>query len=202
MKRPPKVKSAAAAARNAAGAGSGPPDFYRISAIAPLPPATPFRPVAQESKGDDDDSPKYSIETLSLDDAGETLEEMSTIGWSAQQSSEATSLPFSDPFEEDSPTSGIARSRKAEGIDHSGTSRQEAQRGQRGSVSAQTGTDLLPSLETSSKDAAMSNAETVTEAHAQKLSKADLNYLAHQNQILMLHVEKDSEGAKVEVDKP
>jgi hypothetical protein len=48
----------------------------------------------------------------------------------------------------------------------------------------------------------MSNAETVTEAHAQKLSKADLNYLAHQNQILMLHVEKDSEGAKVEVDKP
>ena len=39
MKRPPKVKSAAAAARNSAGATTGTPDFYRISRIAPLPPA-------------------------------------------------------------------------------------------------------------------------------------------------------------------
>jgi hypothetical protein len=201
MKRPPKVKSAAATARNVAGAGSGTPDFYRISAIAPLPPASPFQPVAQESKADDN-TPKYSIETLSLDDAGEALE-MPIIGWSAPQSSETPSLPFSDPFEEDSPTSGRARSRKAEGMDHSGTSRHEAQRGQRGSVSAQTGTtDPSPSLETSSKDATNSNAETVNEAQVQKLSKADLNYLAHQNQILMLHVEKDSEGAKARVDKP
>jgi hypothetical protein len=57
-------------------------------------------------------------------------------------------------------------------------------------------------LETNSEDATNSNAETVNKAQVQKLSKADLNYLAHQNQILMLHVEKDSEGAKGGVDKP
>ena len=51
MKRPPKVKHAAAAARLESGAGFGVPNFNRISKIAPLPqPTFHFKPVLRNTK--------------------------------------------------------------------------------------------------------------------------------------------------------
>ena len=51
MKRPPKVKHAAAAARMESGAGFGVPNFHRISKIAPLPqPHFHFKPVLRNTK--------------------------------------------------------------------------------------------------------------------------------------------------------
>lgn len=63
MRRPPKVKNAAAAARLAAGAGLGTPDFYQISKIAPLPPCIPFVPTVRDVKGTTSD--KYDLEFVS-----------------------------------------------------------------------------------------------------------------------------------------
>jgi len=60
MRRPPKIKHAAAAARLDAGAGLGPPDFDRINKIAPLPRSVHFKPVLKDAKGSN--SEKYGLE--------------------------------------------------------------------------------------------------------------------------------------------
>jgi hypothetical protein len=223
MKRPPKVKSAAAAARNAAGAGSGTPDFYRIEKIAPLPPATAFRPVARESKIDGD-GPRYEIETLDFKDGNETLEEMSMIGWSTPQSdgmnnitggSQQHTIPFSDPFAEGRTTSSADgnSSKQPETMDtinHSDDSSNSNESSHHSSVkqdeqqsvsSADKETDKaspLPSQEASNGDTTNSttDADTKAENQSQKLSKADLTYLKHQNRMLLLHAEKGSNAAK------
>jgi hypothetical protein len=208
MKRPPKVKSAAATARNAAGAGTGTPDFYRIEKIAPLPPATDFRPVARESKIDGD-GPRSESETLDLKDGNDTLEEMPMIGWSTPQSEGMHNVPFSDPFTEDSTTSSadVNSSKQPETMDTSNhsddsTNSNESshhcnvkQGGQQSVSSADKETDKaspLPSQEASNGDATSSTTDvaTKTEDQSQQLSKADLTYLAHQNRILLLHAEK------------
>eukprot|EP00980_Cylindrotheca_fusiformis_P013485 scaffold3437_cov113-Cylindrotheca_fusiformis.AAC.52 len=72
MKRPPKVKHAAAAARLAAGAGLGAPDFDRISKIAPLPQSFPFKPIMKDAKGESSD--KYGLELEESDGNFELLE--------------------------------------------------------------------------------------------------------------------------------
>jgi hypothetical protein len=68
MKRPPKVKHAAAAARLASGAGLGAPDFDRISKIAPLPASFYFKPILKDAKGVSNDD-KYGLELLDADDS-------------------------------------------------------------------------------------------------------------------------------------
>jgi hypothetical protein len=66
MRRPPKVKHAAAAARLASGAGFGAPDFDRINKIAPLPKSIQFKPVLKDGKGNS--SEKYGMEIIEDDD--------------------------------------------------------------------------------------------------------------------------------------
>lgn len=66
MRRPPKVKHAAAAARLASGAGFGAPDFDRINKIAPLPKSVQFKPVLKDAKGASVD--KYDLEIIETDD--------------------------------------------------------------------------------------------------------------------------------------
>jgi len=66
MRRPPKVKHAAAAARLASGAGFGAPDFDRINKIAPLPKSVHFKPVLKDAKGSS--SEKYGLEMIEDDD--------------------------------------------------------------------------------------------------------------------------------------
>jgi hypothetical protein len=68
MKRPPKIKHAAAAARLASGAGLGAPDFDRISKIAPLPASFYFKPILKDPKGVTNDE-KYGLELLDDDDS-------------------------------------------------------------------------------------------------------------------------------------
>jgi len=65
MRRPPKVKHAAAAARLASGAGFGAPDFDRINKIAPLPKSVQFKPVLKDAKGNN--SEKYGLEIIEYD---------------------------------------------------------------------------------------------------------------------------------------
>ena len=66
MRRPPKVKHAAAAARLASGAGFGSPDFDRINKVAPLPQSVHFKPVLKDAKGSN--SEKYGLEIFEDDD--------------------------------------------------------------------------------------------------------------------------------------
>jgi len=66
MRRPPKVKHAAAAARLASGAGFGAPDFDRINKIAPLPKSVHFKPVLKDAKGNI--SEKYDLEIIPDED--------------------------------------------------------------------------------------------------------------------------------------
>jgi hypothetical protein len=66
MKRPPKVKHAAAAARLAAGAGLGAPDFDRINKIAPLPASFCFKPILKDAKGISNHD-KYGLELSDAD---------------------------------------------------------------------------------------------------------------------------------------
>lgn len=66
MRRPPKVKHAAAAARLASGAGFGAPDFDRINMIAPLPKSIQFKPVLKDAKGNN--SEKYGMEIIEDDE--------------------------------------------------------------------------------------------------------------------------------------
>jgi hypothetical protein len=68
MKRPPKIKHAAAAARLASGAGLGAPDFDRISKIAPLPASFYFKPILKDAKGITNDD-KYGLELLDADES-------------------------------------------------------------------------------------------------------------------------------------
>lgn len=51
MKRPPKVKHAAAAARIESGVKFGAPDFDQISMLAPLPARFSFKPILKSRKG-------------------------------------------------------------------------------------------------------------------------------------------------------
>lgn len=67
MKRPPKIKHAAATARLAAGAGLGAPDFDRISKIAPLPASFFFKPILKDTKGESSD--KYGLEISDADES-------------------------------------------------------------------------------------------------------------------------------------
>ncbi|CAJ1966300.1 unnamed protein product [Cylindrotheca closterium] len=66
MRRPPKVKHAAAAARLASGAGFGAPDFDRINKVAPLPKSVQFKPVLKDAKGNNSD--KYGLEIIEDED--------------------------------------------------------------------------------------------------------------------------------------
>ncbi|KAL3927643.1 MAG: hypothetical protein SGBAC_013000 [Bacillariaceae sp.] len=66
MRRPPKVKHAAAAARLASGAGFGAPNFDRINKIAPLPKSVHFKPVLKDAKGNS--SEKYDLEIIPDED--------------------------------------------------------------------------------------------------------------------------------------
>jgi hypothetical protein len=172
MKRPPKVKSAAAAARNASGAGSGIPDFYRISKIAPLPPATPFRPIVQETKTDDD-CPRYEIETLKIEET--TRSPLgSRVEWLDAEPPDGIGAPFPDPFEEEASARGSGKENQTTSDDTTDSIRSAVAPSAGGSEDG------------NEKD------ELSEEATIQELSKADIRYLAHQNQILLKHVETET----------
>jgi hypothetical protein len=116
MKRPPKVKYAAAAARIASGAGFGAPNFDRISKIAPLPPSLSFRPIIKEAKGPK--GPKFGMEVFGVWDT-ESVSSLKTF----------SELPVDSTKENEDDTN-------------------------------------------------------IKEEEAPELSKADIKYLTHQNQIL------------------
>lgn len=201
MKRPPKVKSAAAAARNAAGAGSGTPDFYRISQIAPLPPSAPFRPVAQEAKGDDD-GPRYQIEPFSVEEnqfpavAGynDSLQEMPILGWDV--GADTDGMDFSDPFDEGRLETREARRQSIptgslDSSNSSGGGQSPQKRESQGNLKmAPPGDGSIPDLTKSDDHGDLKPKAGDIESHIQQLSKADISYLAHQNRILLVHVEK------------
>lgn len=208
MKRPPKVKNAAATARYASGAGSGTPDFYRIAKIAPLPPATAFRPVVRESKVDGD-GPRYEIEPLDLKAENNFLDEMPMIGWGSAEQPLSDATIFSDPSAEDTKDSADTvllhgqskttdSSTHSEDYTHSGDSSMDNSKdghGRQQNVSlADEKADknnplssLEANVDTASHDRA--DTDTKTEIEFEKLSTADLAYLAHQNRILLKHAE-------------
>ena len=187
MKRPPKVKNAASAARNAAGADMGTPDFYRIGKIAPLPPSIPFKPVIQESKGaSGDNSGSTRLVILPLNSGEERPDELEDLslssGWGiagAQSSGIAvTQGEFADPFQEEAqnPPGGGPALEGAEGTN------QEASRTD--PVAAGSMGEETPEMNT--QEGAYEQ-QTATDSFNEQLSKADISYLAHQNRILLSH---------------
>lgn len=173
MKRPPKVKNAASAARNAAGAGMGVPDFYRINKIAPLPASEPFKPVIDETKaGGEIATQRYIIEPLdaSVTDSmtlDSSDEDGMNASWPLERYMENIELPVADPFED------------------SGSSPKNSEGGEKRAATTNLGEGEKDGEE---KDTPKANSAT-GEGEIWSLSKADISYLSHQNQTLILHVQ-------------
>eukprot|EP00934_Nitzschia_sp_Nitz4_P002585 Nitzschia sp. Nitz4//scaffold27_size158506//105163//112092//NITZ4_002612-RA/size158506-snap-gene-0.219-mRNA-1//-1//CDS//3329545524//2575//frame0 len=176
MKRPPKVRNAASAARQASGAGSGTPNFHLISKIAPLPASFPFRAVPQEEttgEGDDSTRREYLIEpleivgrSLSMDmTGGSPLEEIPMEG--IDITSESLDLPADDLFED---PVGIS-SKNADEM--RGSMHSESGQSQKSASSQQSEgeRDTIQSAETSGDQT----------NSTEQLSEADVQYLKHQN---------------------
>jgi hypothetical protein len=200
MKRPPKVRNAASAARNAAGAGTGNPDFYRIEKIAPLPPSAPFIPVVKESTKSASDcsseaqKPRYVIQHLTENnEEGKKMEELEDIhlaGWMLEEQTRMPDLEFDDPFENNPETEhqGVA---PVQGKQDDGNRKSEGS----GREEKENQTDATPAT-------AILPANPSADRIYQELSKADIGYLAHQNRILRSHLGKkwgaEGEGSATE----
>jgi len=222
MKRPPKVKNAASAARNAAGAGTGAPDFYRIAKVAPLPPSTPFKPAIQETKvvAGEDAAPRYIIQPLTLDHNNhDELEEFSFTGWTAEEpEEEIISVPFADPFGEDlfgRKEGATAVERKAPGsTDELVSGKQGVDRGEAPEASSHSRRLSSRRTEPSSSSSEETVAARVVSSSSggeaisssgQKLSNADISYLEYQNRILQsmfaessqMHTNATSTGGEI-----
>jgi hypothetical protein len=202
MKRPPKVRNAASAARNAAGAGTGNPDFYRIARIAPLPPSIPFLPVVKETKSASDGSssaapnPRYVIQPLVLPvlnneegrkkKTAEELEDLHLAGWMPPQEQPRVPglLEIGDPF-----GNNYDGERRGSVVLQGDQDDEESRRSNEGSAgTTRREVDQADSTPASSTTTA-APPPTSTDS-SQQLSKADIVYLAHQNRILLSHLGK------------
>ena len=208
MKRPPKVKSAAAAARNAASGGNvgvtGQPNFYRICKIAPLPPAAPFRPViaqqTQEASSTKSATPeetadstgntattssnsntRYDIEMLKVEDIrplGEEITEGKQHG--STSSSNAMMIEWPD---DSSSEQHHASTKEAQDTTMSGSIRSSTSGGKNDDEEEQTQSQKDKDKGDDDDEEQKSEDEII-----QELSKADIRYLAYQNQIILKHV--------------
>jgi hypothetical protein len=169
MKRPPKVKSADAAARNSFGADLGTPDFYRISKIAPLPPATPYLPdngfpiatTLPQKFGDEDGSfvgsKNPSLNAWIVEDSIAATDMVIGASGGAHMPLVDWSSP-SDTWEENDKDDPLVR-------------RQQAQY-----ALEDTGESAAPSSQ--------------PQEPREQLSEADMAYLAHQNRILLTNAKQ------------
>lgn len=199
MKRPPKVKNAASAARNASGAGTGNPDFYNIAKIAPLPPSAPFRPVIKESKsgfdaGSSAVTPRYMIQPINVEEqeAGEEETAMDVLpldagSWPPGDGEDQARISSSD-FEFDDNFL----------IDSEGDQDDTVRR--RGADPANTRGREEQTPHDDDFATAATTATTTTTSTALQLSQADVSYLAHQNRILKFHLEGKRPGPPAEQD--
>ncbi len=199
------MKNAASAARNAAGASAGTPDFYRIAEIAPLPASFPFKPEMQETKGVGSGSTgilttRYLIRPLTSED---TLAEMDDLPFQKIAIKEDVSaeteigLPFSDPFiGEDDSTNFFdsSASSSSEGkVEYPNTTAGQMKSTANSEMRAVTTTRGagVDGNDSSTDEAAL---DVGTETTIHQLSKADVSYLAHQNRILLTYFDKQVEA--------
>jgi HSF-type DNA-binding len=143
MRRPPKTKNSAAAARaTVGGKTTESPNFYRISDIAPLPAATPsFAAIPKSEHGTMDDPVDPFIDAAQL----------RMITWGTPQPLER------NPFEDDSSPETIGEKVGSKSIDGDGIK-------------------IKPDEMTASQ-----------KQESTRLSDVDLDYLAHQNRLLLLY---------------
>lgn len=197
MKRPPKVKNAASAARNAAGASAGTPDFYMIAQIAPLPTSFPFKPEILEIKGAGTGVPttRYVIRPLSEEETIVGIDELplQLIADDDVESMDISGqMAFSDPFSDEASDSTCSSA---------------------AFVSADRNEESLRALirDTTTDEAAfdgkvptahMTASGSANGSIIQQLTKADISYLAHQNRILLEYFKKQGTGVPDVVDHP
>jgi hypothetical protein len=192
MKRPPKVKSAAAAARNSSGADSGIPDFNRISKIAPLPPATPCLPdrdlpsatTLLQKSGDEDGSSVGSNSNTSLHpwiggDSIAAIDMAIEVSGSAQHMPLVDWSPPSDTWEESNENDPLKSQ-------EDGSDKLKEPEQQESSDEA-----VRREAQNSPEDAGGSAApSSQPQEPGGQLSVADMTYLAHQNRILLKHAKQ------------
>jgi hypothetical protein len=181
MKRPPKEKNSAAAARTASGATATEcPNFLLIAKIAPLPPATPYT-ISNEGK----------IHPLKVNEqqegdsctAIESIEGIHLMDW-------ASPPPLtSNPFDSDSPSSYESGQQKTPPVAANETKKDDDQKDD---ASKQ---DITTCDDGNTKVAQGRDAR-------ESLSEIDLRYLANQNRLLLMYVVQNQETEQHESPVP
>jgi hypothetical protein len=167
MKRPPKEKNSAAAARNASGATATEcPNFLVIAKIAPLPPAAPYT-ISNEGKIVPLTNPTAEKQDDSNSSVIDSLEGIHLMDWAAPQ-------PLTtNPFDSNSPSSTESDPKASKPAAAPASDETEGDDNQKAKSTSNQGASAVASSAADSRE---------------RLSEIDLRYLANQNRLLLDYV--------------